>query len=303
MATFTSNFPELLETRDKMIFFKQFTQIPVLYPTLFEVRRSTKAFEDRIRVAGLGRFQLKPEGSPVAFDDPVQGVRRRVAHQTYAEGFRATHEALEDDQWNILDKMPADLGDAARDYRERLAWDLRNDAFAGATYTGLDGLSLLNAAHTNLRPEATAVSNVLAPAVALSVTGLESIMTLKRTTDSEEGRFVSLGQAYVVVAPALEHALYVLLETEFRPGTADNDLSTVRSTRSGLQPLVSPYVTSATNWTVHDRPGRNSLVWNEREDVNFSRARDADTFDMKFYGTFRCSVMFSEWRGNWGSNF
>ena len=303
MATFSANTPELLSTLEKKIFFKNFTQAPQKFRDLFESKTSKKAYEDRLRVAGLGTFQVKPEGTPVAFSDPIEGTRRRVIHTTYALGFRVTKESFGDDQWDIIQQMPADLGDSGRDHQERIAWDLINDGYAGNRHTGLDGLSLFNALHTRLRPELSTQSNIISPAVALSITGLETIMTLGRTTQSEEGRYVDLDMGLLVIHPTEEHNAYVLLETTQKSGSTDNDVSTVVSTRSGLTPLATPFKTATRSWSIHARPGKNSLAWNDRETMDFDRAKDADTFDMKFYGYYRASVMFSEWRNNWGSNF
>ncbi len=303
MATFSANTPELLSTLEKEIFFKNFTQAPQKFRDLFSVKTSSKAYEDRLRVAGLGTFQTKPEGTPVAFSDPIEGTRRRVIHTTYALGFRVTKESYADDQWDIIKQMPADLGDSGRDHQERIAWDLINDGFSGTRHTGLDGLSLFNTAHTRLRPELGTQSNSLSPAVALSITGLETIMTLASTTQSEEGRYVDLEQSTLLIEPTEEHNAYVLLNTQKKSGSTDNDASTVVSSRSGLTVLATPFKTATRSWSIHARPGKNSLQWNDRETMDFDRAKDADTFDMKFYASYRASVQFSEWRNNWGSNF
>jgi hypothetical protein len=301
MATLTPQFFELLEAREMEVFFKNFSMVPLMYTDLFETQNSTKAYEDRIRVAALGTFATKPEGTPVAFDDPVQGTRRRTVHQTFALGWRATMEMMEDDQFNVMDRMSADLGESARDHQERLAWGLINDGFTGTTYTGLEGQALFNSSHTELRSDVTAQSNILSPAVALSQTGIEDILTQAETTTSAEGRFIRLQPSILLVHPNEAHNAFVLLNTEFKPGSSDNDRSTVVSSRSGLRPMSVPYLSSQTNWSVHANRGANSLQWNNRKETTFSRAQDADTFDQKFYGVYRASVMFSEWRGNWGS--
>ena len=303
MATFSANTPELLSTLEKDIFFKNFTQQSQKFRELFEVKSSTKAYEDRLRFAGLGTFQTKPEGTPVAYSDPVEGTRRRVIHTTYALGFRVTMEALADDQWDIIKQMPADLGDSGRDHQERIAWDVINDAYAGARHTGLDGGALFATNHATLRPEIAVQSNLVDPAVALSITGLESVMDLAMTTQSEEGRYVDTDMGLLVIHPSQAHTAHVLLETTMKTGSADNDVSTVASSRTGLTPLATPFKSSQTNWSVHARPGKNSLTWNDRASMDFDRAKDADTFDMKFFAFYRASVMFSEWRNNWGSNF
>jgi len=305
MGTFTFNHPELLERDEKDIFFKTFAQRELLYPMLFNTRKSTKAYEDGMRVAGLGTFHTKPEGTPVGFDDPVSAAKVRTVHTTYALGFRVTMEMAEDDQHDIISQMPADLGDSARDHMERLAWSLVNDAFSGSTYTGLtDGaaaVSLCNSTHTALKT-GTTQSNILSPAVALSVTGLESLMTLSSTTQSEEDRYINLPQSKLVFHPNLQHTAHVLLNTEFRAGSSDNDRSTVVSSRSGITPIHPngiPYLTSTTAWFIS---GDNDLTWNDRKGLTFDQAKDSDSFDIKFYAHYRASVMFREWRGFWGSN-
>lgn len=303
MATRSANFAELLETRNKEIFFKNFMMQPQRYRQLFSVKKSTTAHEDRMRVAGLGSFQPKPEGAPIAFTDPVQGTRYRVVHQFFALGYRVTKEAMDDDQWGIIRQMPADLGDSAADHQERLAWDLLNDGYTGARHTGLDNLSLFNSAHTSLRPEVAAQSNILSPPVELSITGLETMMTLAETTQSDEGRYINMEQSILLIHPEESHNAYVLLNTDKRVGSSDNDVSTVTSSRTGLRPLAVPYLTATKAWSIHAGVGKNSLQWNNRESLFFARANDSDTFDEKHIGAYRASVQFSEWRGNWGSNF
>jgi len=303
MATFSANTPEILSTLEKDIFFKNFTMQEQKFRMLFESKTSTKAYEDRMRFAGLGTFQVKPEGTPIAYSDPVEGTRRRVLHTTYALGFRVTMEALADDQWDIIKQMPADLGDSGRDHQERIAWDLINDGHTGARHTGLDGLRLFHTAHTSLRSEVATQSNELSPAVQLSVTGLETIMTMASTTQSEEGRYIDMDQALLVIHPTEQHNAYVLLETVQKSGSADNDVSTVVSSRSGLTPLITPYKTATRSWSVHARPGKNGLCWNDRHTMDFDRAKDSDTFDSKFVAFYRASVMMNDWRNNWGSNF
>ena len=308
MGTFTFNHPELLERDTKDIFFKTFGMIPTQYTGLFNTKTSTKAYEDRMRVAGLGTFHTKAEGTPVGFDDPVSASVVRTVHSTFALGFRITMEMQDDDQHSIMSQMPADLGDSARDHQERLAWSLVNDAFAGATYTGLvDGagaVSLCNATHTALKT-GTTQSNILSPAVALSVTGLESLMTTASTTTSQEDRFINLTQSTLIYHPNQQHNAHVLLNTEFRPGGSDNDRSTVVSSRSGITPLEKngvPYLTSTTAWFLAAPKGTHSLTWNNRKSLTFDRAKDSDTFDQKFYGHYRASVQFGPWEGFWGSN-
>jgi len=306
MTTFSANTPEAMETRAKEYFFKNFMQLPLMFPKWMSRRPSTKRFEDRIRAAGFGSFAEKAEGGPLAFDDPVEGQRRRSTHTVFGLGYRATWEAIEDDQWNILDQMPGDLGDAARDHQERIAWAVENDGFAGATFLGLDGLSLYNTAHPSIRPGVAAQSNTLTPALALGVAGLEAAMNAARVTLSEEGRQINVMLRKLLYHPNLQHTAYTLLNTEFRPGTADNDRSTVVSTRSGIVPVEDqgvPYLTSQSAWSVHSTGRKEAILWYDRAQLFFERGRDSITMDQLHWGAYRAHPAIAEWRGHLGSNF
>jgi len=304
MAHFTAGFPEAMETRSKQIFFQNYTMQEMQFPRLLQRKPSTKAYEDRIRYAGLGTFQLKPEGQPVAFSDGLEGDRIRTLHQTFALGVRSTWEALSDDQWDVLDKMPGDLGESAYDHQERLAWSLLNDGFGAlGVFTGLDGLSLFSDVHVLLR--GGTASNELVPPVALSTTGIEDAITLMRVTTGEEGRFINVNNSKLLYHPALAHTAYVLLDTQQRVGTDEWGSSTVATTRSGITPVVDegvPYLASETAWSLHAAPGKNSLCWNDREKLFYEKAKDNLTFDQLHWAAYRASVMFSEWRGNLGGN-
>lgn len=301
MATLTPQFFELLEKDSKDIFFKQFMMQEEKWPQLFEIKGSTKAYEDGLRIGGLGTLATKPEGTPIAFDDPVQGQRVRTVHVTYALGWRATMEMMQDDQFGIMSQMAGDLGDSARDHRERVAWALVNDGFTGTTFRGLEGDSLFQTDHANLKAGGTQ-SNMLSPAVALSSTGLQALITLAETTTSDEGRFIDLNQAKLVVHPNLRQDAEVLFKTQFEVNSSNNNINITSSAITGFSILSVPYLASQTAYTLHAPPGQNSLYWNNRMDVEHFGAGDPDTQDRKHYVMYRASVMFREWRNNWGSN-
>ena len=214
MGTFTAQHPDLLEQQEKKLFFKNLDPLALMYTQLFRTKPSTKAYEDGLRVSTLGRFATKPEGMPVGFDDPVSGTRVRTVHTTYALGFRITMEMQDDELFGIMDQMPADLGDSARDHQERLAWGLINDGFNGTTYTGLEAgatvESLFNTAHAHLKTTTTQ-SNMLSPAVALSVTGLESLMTTARGTQSDADRQLNIKPTKLLYHQNLAHQAFAPL--------------------------------------------------------------------------------------------
>jgi phage major head subunit gpT-like protein len=305
MATFTSTLPEILEPWVKKIFIKEYNMIEVLYTQVFNVVGSTKAFEDTFQVAALGTFILKPEGAPISYDDPVQSLRKRVVHQTFALGFRVTMEAMEDDQHRIISKMPADLADSARDHKENLAWGLFNDAFAGLTFTGMpegDNIrrSLCNTGHIRLKDGGTS-SNQLSPGVALSVSGIEAAVTNFRLTLSEEGRQINITPRVLVTHPNEEFNAAQLLQSDKEPFTDENQINTVSTNRLGLGVIHVPYLTDTDAWWLMSSKNQHSVVWYNRKGMTFERNKDAQTKDSLWDAHYRASVTFDDWRGVVGS--
>ena len=303
MATFRATMPELLETRLKRVYLNNYSRIPSLWEKIANIESSTQSHEDTIRVAGLGLLVLKPEGTPVTYDDPVQGTRKRAVHQTYALGFRVTMEMMDDEQYNVIEKMPADLADATREHKEILFWSIFNDAFAGSTFTDADGTTALCASHTLLRSgtAGSTFSNFLSPTVALSVSGLESIMTKFALTPNESGRYVQLRGQYLVIHPNESHKAYQLLETTKEPFTNENQENTVKTSRSGLTPLETPYLTDTDAYFVVSPKSQHRMIWYNRMKVTFGRDKDAQTKDAMFDAMYRASVTWDDWRGVVGS--
>ena len=302
MTAFTAANAHLLERTEKAVYFERMRNISRKRDQLFLIVPCDKAYEERMRVAGLGRMPLKAEGTPIAFDDSISGNPIRTVHDTYAMGWRCTMEMMQDDLYNVMNRMTNELADSTVDKQERIAWGLVDDGYTGVTYTGLDGLALFSTAHTSLRSEVPNQTNMNSPGVALGITGLEALMTMAMTTLNEEGRFIELEQSLLVIHPNLAHQAYVLLNTMQQTGSNNNDLSTVQSGRSGLTVVSVPYITSTSQWSLHAKPGRNDLTINNRMSPDFTQAGDPDTKDLKYYGCFRESAMFSDWRNNWGGN-
>ena len=305
MSTFTGTAPELLEPWVTKIFFNEYTQVETMFDKVFNVKSSTRAFEDTFAVSGLGTFVMKPEGTPISYDDPVQSGRKRIVHSTYALGFRVTMEMMDDEQHGIISQMPADLGNSARDHKEQLAWSLLNDAFTGTTYTGIpegDGTrrALCSTGHIRLKDGGTS-SNRLNPDVAFSVSGLESALTNMRLTVDDSGRYIRIMPKMVLAHPNEEWNIAQIMESEKEPFTADNQINSVKSSRVGLTSMVVPYLSDTDNWFLMCDKSGHTLTWYNRMKMSFGRNKDAQTKDALFDAMYRASVTFDMWRGVVGS--
>jgi phage major head subunit gpT-like protein len=290
------------------LFFKEYDAEPLYYPQLFNVVPSTKAYEDWFEVTGLGTFRLKPEGTPVSYDTPVQGPRRRVVHQTFALGFRATKEAIADAQYDVLDQQATDLGAAGREHQDILAFSAVNDFFTGTTYKLADPSGtdqpIVDTDHGIWKPKTAGAtsSNKVNPGVALGVTGLESAMTLLRLTKTREDRYTNLRAKTLLIHPSKEHRAYELLQTEMKVDSNENNKSTVSSSRTGISALSVPYLSSEDDWFLFADKGKHKLTWHSRMDMTFDTGTDFQTKDSMSDAMYRASIAVKDWRGIVGSD-
>jgi hypothetical protein len=310
MATFRGLLPETLEPFVNTIFFQEFTQLPLKYPEIFANKPTGMAFVDEFSIAGVGRFVQKPEGTPAAFSDPVQGDRRRTLVLTFALGFRVTMEMREDEQHGVIAKMPADLALSARDSQERLAWGLINVAFTAADDTANTGLpegdgtrrSLFDTGHVPLRNAAATQSNRLNPGVALSTAGLETALTIYRTQESDEERFIQVDPNKLLIHPENEFVAAQLLESDKEVNTAENQINAVSRNRIGVSVCMSPYLTDTDAWSLWDT-SKSPADWIQRKELTGPvENTDAMSFDQFFISHYRANVQFNaNWRAAVGS--
>jgi len=297
---------ELLNPAHAFIFYKELEMEPLTHPQVVNVTTSRRAYEESMRVSGLGTLVLKAEGTPVAYDEPVIGDRKRTLNATYALGYRVPMELVEDDQHGIVAQFPADLADATKDHTDTLAAGPYNDAFAGGTFTGMpEGgagtrRSLCNTGHVPLKTTGTQ-SNRASPGVALSVTGIQDGVTNMRLTQSEEGRDTPIRPTTLLHHPNDAWTAAAILESEHEPFTAENQINTVKGSRLGISPVDWPKLTDTDAWFLLAEGRKRSVKFYRRKPATFDRGRDMDTFDSKFTVHYRAHPTFDDWRGVYGS--
>ena len=138
------------------------------------IEQSDRAFEEEVMLSGFGSAPVKAEGAAVTFDDANESFTARYTHETIAMAFAITEEAIED---NLYDRLAARytraLARSMSNTKQVKSANVLNNAFS-SSFTGGDGVSLLNANHPLL--SGGTFSNTLSTASDLSETSLEQIM-------------------------------------------------------------------------------------------------------------------------------
>lgn len=293
MTAVRPNFGDLLAPGFRDIFVETSKQYPEMYTQLFNVKNSTRQYEEDSSISGFGTVPEKDEGVGIVYDDPIQGFNVRYTHRTHGLGFRVTREMWEDDQYGAMKKMPAALGRSMRITIETDAANVYNRGF-NSSYAGGDGKELLATDHP-LTGGGTG-RNELSAAADLSETSLEQAMIDIAAITDDRGLLIAKRPVKLVVGPAFAWTAQRLLQSTLAPGSANNAVNPA----NGLMPyIVNPYLTDPDAWFIILDDSELNWFWRRRPDLE--QGNDFDTEDAKFKVTARWSRGWSDWRSVFGS--
>ena len=233
---------------------------------------------------GFGAAPQLPDGSPVTYQQGGVLFLQRYVYQVFGLAFALTKVLVEDgDHIRIGQVYAKHLAQSLVETKELLCANILNRAF-NSSYTGGDGVSLINTAH----PIAVgSFSNQLSTAAALSQTSLEQMLIQIRLAVDNNNKKIRLQPLKLVVAPGNVFQAEVLLKSVLRTGTANNDINPIKSI--GLLPegcTVISRLTSPTNWWVQtDAPEGLKLMM--RRDLEKTMEGDFETDSMRYKATER----------------
>ena len=225
MAISRAQLAKELEPGLNALFGMEYDRYENEHAEIFETESSDRAFEEEVLIVGFGNASVKQEGQGVQFDNATEGFTARYTHETVALAFALTEEAVED---NLYDRLGARytkaLARSMAHTKQVKAANVLNNAFS-TSYTGGDGVSLINTAHPlsyggNLANRATTMSD-------LNETSLENALIDISTYVDDRNMILALRGTKLIVPPQLQFVADRLLETPGRVGTADNDLSLI----------------------------------------------------------------------------
>ena len=225
-----------------------------------------------------------PDGMPVTYDSGGVLFNARYVYKVYGLAFALTKVLVEDgDHISIGQIYAKHLAQSLIETKETLCANILNRSFNG-TYTGGDGVSLVNTAH----PIANGTfSNQLTTAAALSQTSLEQMLIQIRQAVDNNGKKIRLNPEKIVVSPANMFQAEVLLKSVLRTGAANNDIDPVKSMGLlGGGAAVMSRLTSTTAWWV-STDAKVGLQLMMRRALEKSMEGDFETDSMRYKATER----------------
>lgn len=297
--TTTGSFAKALWPGVNKWYGKAYDEFPVEYTALFDVNTSDKRYEEEVGVTSFGLAAVKDEGSGFSYDTERQAFITRYVHVVYALGFQVTREAFEDDQYDVIGKRRAQgLAFSMRQTKEIVGANVYNRAFTSG-YTGGDGSILCVTSHANMAGGTW--SNTLTTTADLSEASLEQAVIDIGKWTNDRGLKIAVIPKTLIIPIDLQFEAQRILKTEYRVGTADNDINALNM--MGKFPggiVVNHYLTDTDAWFLRTNSpdGMKHFV---RRGPQFGVDNDFDTENAKFKATERYSFGWTDPRGIYGS--
>jgi len=267
---------------------------------IYEVETSERSFEEETKLAGFGAAPVKNEGAAIAYDNAQEAWTSRYNHETIAQGFSLTEEAIEDNLYDSLSKRYTKALARSMAYTKQVkAASVLNNAFAASGYNGGDGVSLCNQNHPLVSGGVN--SNTFVTQSDLNETSLEAaVIQIAQWTD-ERGLLIAAKPRKLIVPPGLMFVAKRLLDTELRVGTTDNDINALKAMGSIAEGYtVNHFLTDPNGWFLKtDVP--NGLKHFVRSPLANSMDGDFDTGNVRYKSRERYSFGWSDPLGIFGS--
>ena len=293
----------LLEPKLSNIWHEAYPKRPVEYTSFLNIRVTRKATVTDFKLSDFGILRLKGEGENIIYDDPLFGAQKAYTPVRFALGYKITQEMIDHELYGQASRFEEALMTSAIYGQEVLAALIFNNGFGttdadGFSSTGFDALQTFSTAHTRL-DGGTALRNRLSTDVNLGVTGLTNALIDFHTQNLDDrGRPQLIRPKLLIVHPNDIFTARELLQSEYKPGTANNEINAIRE--EGLSFMPSHYVTDTNAWFLIGDQHDLNLIWDQKPRGGMEEDFDAEVIKRKIVQGLVTGH--GEFRGTWGTS-
>jgi hypothetical protein len=266
---------------------------------IYETETSERSFEEETKLSGFSAAPVKNEGSAIAYDNAQEAWTARYNHETIAQGFSITEEAIEDNLYDSLSARYTKALARSMAYTKQVkAASILNNGFS-SSYPGGDGQALFSSNHPLVSGGTN--SNIPSTPADLNETSLENAVIQIAAWTDERGLLIAARPRKLVIPPALQFIATRLLETSLRVGTNDNDINALKNNGSIPEGYtINHWLTDTNAWFLTtDVP--NGMKHFVRSPLAQSMDGDFDTGNVRYKARERYSFGWSDPLGMYGS--
>ena len=300
MATFRTTLPSLYLSRLANLEQVLVDEMPIeagIFQRILRVRETTKSFITVTTVGSFGTVPIKTEGAAVTYEDLAAGFDSRYQPDTYELAFRASKEALDDEQEEVVSDAARMLGSSMSYTYDVDHANLFNNGFS-ATAGSPDGVVLFSTAHPLIGGGTGA--NRPTTDGDLSVAQLRVALNDIANTRDDAGKLIHWRPRTLLVPFNAKWLAKELIGSDLRADTADNATNAFKD--DGLVVVASPHLTDFNAFFLLAEPARHNVRTYWREKPMVLHDWDFETSSMKVKIRARWKKGWSDWRGCYGTS-
>ena len=196
----------------------------------------------------------------------------------------------------------------SRQTKENVAANVYNNAFS-SSYTGGDGVSLLNSAHPNT--SGGSFSNLLSTAANLSEAAIENLIIQMMLVTNDRGLRINIMPRSIIVHPSNWFEANRILKSVYSydtssgstRGNSSNAVNVLHATNALPEGIkMNHYLTSTKAWFIRGNvPMNTGMIHQERQAITFDQDNDFDTMNAKAKSYERYAFGWGDPRALWGT--
>ncbi len=301
MATLRTTLPALYLDRAAYLEDVLFDEMPIeagVFQKILKVRdMGNKPLVRTTTVASFGQVPQKAEGAPVTYEDLAAGFSATYQADSYELAFRASKEALDDEQEEVVSDAARALGSSMNYTYDVDHANIFNNGFTSTTGSP-DGVALFSTAH----PLVGGGTNANRPATDgdLSVAQLRVALNDIAQTRDDAGKLVHWRPRVLFIPYNQKWLAKELLGSDLRADTADNATNAFKE--DDLVVVSTPFLTDANAFFLMAEPSKHNVRTYWREKPNVLHDWDFETSSMKVKIRARWKRGWSEYRGVYGTS-
>lgn len=264
---------------------------PKEFPQFMREESSTRPFEKRSYIGGLGLPMKNRDTQPLPLSVPPKGYPSVFVPVQYRLGYVIDKQTIEDELWKLLADRPKSMIRGAVVIKDMVASDILNNGTIAQPYN-IDGVPLFSQAHprengsgnwSNLIPSATPITT---ESVINAVTQLLWLLTDSQNMPIAYNGAINL---YVPkINPSLLEQAWSVVNAQMNPDTTDNRPNAAKGIFQ-LRCIPLRYLTNPNNWFVGWEPSSTGYgltlidrvapeisplqMFGDNQDVYYSRLR------------------------------
>ena len=305
MVMRTSDFPELLDTPLRKVWFDYLKNTPAEYSQWINTVETSKPFEDDLRMAEFGVVSQHTEGSTPTFEDAGYGTTKRYEPLEYSHGYVITQRMREDDQHGIMVRMTEALRKSFRNLFEVQSYRILNNSTSTSTARekGFDTLALLSTAHTMLGVGVSNQANRPTVDATIGQTSIENAVKAFHDWKGEKGLPAMFSPDMAIVGTGDQFLAAKLFQNAKRYDTANNEDNWIKRgpDSNGISKFIpTRYFTASNQWYIMGKPHDLNLFI--RIHPQFETNLDFATGNLQAKGRARLISSFGLWWNVYGSS-